>query len=1294
MKIRILALFIIASMLLCSCSLFNREEEHTHSFSDSYSSNETHHWFECSCEEKSGLAEHVWNDGVVTIIATPDSDGIKTFTCMECGRKMTQKIVYDENGGNGDNGGDVGGNEVMGGMSFAKTKFYKMNDKLSQIPLTLEAEIYLDPSFSARAGAIFGNYIGITHDWLLEISENGVPRFYYTDASGNVKDIYFTEVDVRTGDWAHIAFTFDVENAQMSFYLNGELKQSITATSGLDPHILEYGFVLGSDGRSGNGNYFNGQIKSIALYSDVRTVAEIATSAANGTNSYADDIILHYLLNENSGEADIEDLSQNGLDIGKEWLDSHEVSINYAYSFAVIGDTQWLSKYTPDKFEGIYDWILENKESKKIAHVFGLGDITEDWNTANKEQEWIRAYEYISKLNGNISYSLVRGNHDETKYFNKYFANETYMSQFDGFMTEGDIRNSYMLFTVGETDYLFLTLDFGASDEMLEWANEVVLEHPNHRVIVTTHGYQGFNGDRISQKNVPSWGGSSAANDVDTSVGGNSRGYNDGEKIWDKFISKHPNIFLVMSGHTPLEDMFVLKTEGDHGNVVNQMLIDPQWMDPAKGGVGMVCMLYFTEDGSKMEVEWLSTDTGKYYREQNQFVLDLTESFNASAHDFKPSYNETSHYKTCECGYKSNVEPHTFDGGVLNADGFMVYSCTCGFKRIASATDDPVALALQELLEKYYNDGTYYKEVTIGGKSATSFYNEESNESSLDLHDIIMGKYGDLRLDLGWNYYEGIYSSVNESAIEGMILFAQASGLNVAKVTVEELNYHAIIKLWSADEAVVATIEIGLYATTTLVKQDGTVIDTLQTKSNDKGMCEVTTPKLDGLVSEYDYFVLSTVHDDLNKTVYYSTVSVWDGKTVSEGLKGSGTEDDPFLVESGADLAYIASVVNAAPEKTTNFIGKYFKMTQSIDLNGHTLNIGIYTGWSTRRGFCGFFDGNHCTVIGLSQNASLFGTIENGYLKNLSVYGEITNAAHEATGGIVGYTASGGILENLTNYVNVSGVSTLGGVVGNAENNASTVIGCVNYGNVTGTSWIIGGVAGSGGHEVLNCVNHGNVTSTGNDCVGGIAGSTKNTGKIDGCYNYGLITARGKVGGIVGQANKPVTNCVNYGNVSGTWALGGIVGYTKNSDSISISNCVNYGKITATSTGVGGIFGILEGGTGATGAATITNCINNGSVSGSWGVGGIAGDTPGTITGCVNNGTLNASGDLGGIIGKAYGKIESCVNNGDVTGTSVNVGGIVGRLHVSTHLDTINTTNENNGSIIGAKYGDIIGVVE
>ena len=1277
----------------CSVCEFKKTEkldkldpDHTvHEYNTS-ASDEHSHWLECVCGERKDVTPHSFDNGVETLPAGEKTIGIKTFTCSDCGRKVTENIPA----------------QFANGLTFLQSTHYRITNKLAKTPLTLEAEIQVSPSITGRAGAVFGNYIGIRQDWLLEIHENGTPRFYFSDASGNIQDYYFNTVDVRSNDFVHIALVVDYENRSVHFYLNGELAETVEMKADLAADATRYQFVVGGDNRSNNGIFFKGQIRSVSAYSDVRSAQEIARSAEHGTNLYADDLLLSYLLNENCAGNDIEDLTGHGYDIPKEWLDSHEPTLDYAYSFAVIGDTQWLSKYKSEKMETIYEWLLDNKDDKKIAHVFGLGDITEDWNTANKEVEWVTAQEYIYKLNGVIPYSLVRGNHDESKYFNKYFATEEYISQFDGeFMVEGDIRNSYKLFTVGTTDYLFMTLDFGASDEMLEWANKVVLAHPDHRVIVTTHGYQGFDGNHLSHDNTPSSGGMSSANDVDTSVGDNAnRGYNNGLAIWEKFVSRHPNIFLVMSGHTPDEDVVVLESEGVHGNIVTQMLIDAQWMDPQKDGVGMVCMLYFSEDGSQMEVEWISTDTGKYYKEMNQFTHDISGSFGVPAHDFKNAYDEKNHHKACECGYIINEQPHTFDGGVLNSDGFMVYSCQCGYKRVTSATDDPVAKELQALLEEYYNNGTYFVGSYFFG--GDRFWTTEKDDYKLTadyltLRDLIMGRYGDIRLDLGWNKYDGVYSSANESTVKGMAMLVQAAKadeVNVSgltKVSIEANGAQLIIKLF-AGESVSSTTTLGLYATTTYVTHAGDTVDVLYTKVGADHMCEIIAPSITGYVAEYDRIVIDSRHSSLTRTVYYSTISVWDGVSVSASLKGSGTEDDPFLIESGADLAYLRDVVNSAAAKAPNFSGKYFKLTQSIDLDGIDLFIGSYPGWGDRRGFFGFFDGNHCTIRGLDNTSSLFGTIEGGWLKDLSVYGKVNGTT--TIGGIVGYVANGGKLENLTSYVTVKGNNTLGGVVGNAENQASTVINCTNYGDVTGSSWIIGGVVGSGGHDIYNCVNFGNVTSTGNDVAGGIAGSTKNTGSISNCYNYGEINARGKAGGIAGQINKPVVGCINYGDVNGTWALGGIAGYVKNTDSASITDCVNFGNVNATSTGIGGIFGILEGGAGATGTMVITNCVNNGNVTGSWGVGGIAGDTPGKIIDCVNNGTISAKGEVAGIVGKAYGEITGCVNYGEINGAQAIIGGIIGHLHVPTHYVAIMATNQQKGSLIGPDAQQMIGKID
>ena len=702
-----------------------------------------------------------------------------------------------------------------------------------------------------------------------------------------------------------------------------------------------------------------------------------------------------------------------------------------------------------------------------------------------------------------------------------------------------------------------------------------------------------------------------------------------------------------------------------------------------------------------MEVEWLSTDTGKYYQEHNQFQLDLSDSLNGTPHVFEDAYNEKTHHKACACGYMYDEEAHVFDGGVLNADGFMVYSCECGYQRIASATNDPVALELQALLEKYYNNGVYYKSYIIGTGSlndvfynAEKFWNTEGTElgkvsNTLTLRDIILGKYGDLKLDLGWNYNDGVYTSVNENTVSGIKTFAAPEAENVTRVTVEELNNHVVIKLWAGD-SLAALCEVGMYATTNLVTHAGENLGTIYTKANQNGMCEVTAPPMTGYVAEYDYFILSTIHDELTRTVYYSTVDVWDGKTVSTSLQGSGTQEDPFLITSGADLAYIAGVVNAAAERAPNFSGKYFKLTQSIDLNGHDLYIGSFSGWATRKGFYGFLDGNHCTIRGLDQNRSLFGTIEGGSLKNLSVYGKVSSSPDEATGGIVAYVTSGGVLENLTSYVTINCTKTIGGIVGNAENQASTVKNCVNYGNVTASSWNIGGIAGSAGHDIIDCINYANVHSTGSDNVGGIAGSTKNTGRISGCFNYGKISsAHGRVGGIAGWSNTLVTGCVNYGTVTSSWDCGGIVGYVNDGQSATITNCVNKGRVEST-TGVGGIFGFNHDNAGA---ITISGCENYGTVVGTWGVGGIAGNTKAEISDCVNYGTLNAKGELGGIVGRCRGKVTECTNAGYVKGTQDIIGGIVGHLFDAAQTDIINTTNNQNGTVEGPNAKEIIGKI-
>ena len=125
--------------------------------------------------------------------------------------------------------------------------------------------------------------------------------------------------------------------------------------------------------------------------------------------------------------------------------------------------------------------------------------------------------------------------------------------------------------------------------------------------------------------------------------------------------------------------------------------------------------------------------------------------------------------------------------------------------------------------------------------------------------------------------------------------------------------------------------------------------------------------------------------------------------------------------------------------------------------------------------------------------------------------------------------------------------------------------------------------------------------------VGGVCGY--NDGKINNCYNTGVVSGPYHVGGVCALNRGTIENCYNTGNVLGTGEkVGGVCGY--NDDSGSIKNCYNTGAVVGTNY-VGGICAQNEN--------TIENCYNTGTVSGSgYLVGGACGDIYGTMTNCYS----------------------------------------------------------------------------
>ena len=491
------------------------------------------------------------------------------------------------------------------GISFDKNDvIYQTATPFAEMPYTYEAWIQVPTSVEGNAGVIYSNYTDYSFSAYtkIEIGAGGVPSISINGTSAT-----FNSVDVRSDEFVHLAICLDKNQNKAKCYLNGELAEEQSGVA-VSATVTKNVHIIGGDFRSGNPYVFKGKISSMAFYRDIRVSSEVVADMQS-VETTDENLLAAYDFNGiETGDTTVEDLSKKNFHLLIEpvWLDADEVAApeNYSYSFAVVGDTQYIVRDNPDKLSVIYDWILENKENRKISYVMGLGDIVEHlyMSEGNLAVEWQLAREAIGKLDGNIPYSLIRGNHDDSKFLNETFGTDVYMSGVDG-TYDGKIENSYRTFTVGSHKYMVLTLDFEPTDEEIAWANQVVAANSDCRVIVNTHSYLHHDGSYTSSE----YGGSEAV----------------GQKIWDDFASQHKNIMMVLCGHVPYDPIVYRQDEGVNGNTVTQMLIDPQDIDGHNTPTGLVAMFYFSEDGETLTVQYYSTVRNQYFGKGNQFTIDL-----------------------------------------------------------------------------------------------------------------------------------------------------------------------------------------------------------------------------------------------------------------------------------------------------------------------------------------------------------------------------------------------------------------------------------------------------------------------------------------------------------------------------------------------------------------------------------------------------------------------------------------------------------------------------------------------
>lgn len=320
---------------------------------------------------------------------------------------------------------------------------------------------------------------------------------------------------------------------------------------------------------------------------------------------------------------------------------------------------------------------------------------------------------------------------------------------------------------------------------------------------------------------------------------------------------------------------------------------------------------------------------------------------------------------------------------------------------------------------------------------------------------------------------------------------------------------------------------------------------------------------------------------------------------------GDGSQNNPYLIETAAQLAFLAQEANSKEEYTWPESPKYFKLTANINLKGYEWTpIG-----TVYKRFVGSFDGDGHVIVNLNVKdawyAGLFGWIQNGatvknlVIRNASVSSVSQDPASanphnpQAYSGIVAaYCSAGCTISNCKVDGTVTSDYCAGGIVGYSDNSSKDYDGSItsctadvvcSVANSAKDAYC-GGIAGILSVKLDACTVRGKVDGT--VSAGGLVGWLSSGGVIGSDYSYVNYVyadvslssvcipnmAYYDVGGLVGSASygTKISCCYMYGHV---WCaegleltdvapiyVGGVIGYT---DGVELLACHSFASVTA-----------------------------------------------------------------------------------------------------------------------------------
>lgn len=294
-------------------------------------------------------------------------------------------------------------------------------------------------------------------------------------------------------------------------------------------------------------------------------------------------------------------LSASALPAAAAATDADESDLASRFTFTVLPDTQFYSRYSADQFQPRYGtdpfatqtkWIADNAEALHIPFTAHVGDVVD---RATVDAEWEAADRAIQNLeDAGRPYSILTGNHDvldsndalvDTDYdlaaepFLKWFGPERAadVATYQGSDPTG--LSSYHIFEAEGQGFMVLTLPWRVSDATIAWADAVMAEHPTVPVILTSHEVLNIDADGESPRETDY-----------------------GLMLWKKLIADNDQIFLTFNGH--FHGASRLTKVNNFGHEVHEVLIDYQMA--YEGGNGYLGLLEFDLTNGRINAQTAS----------------------------------------------------------------------------------------------------------------------------------------------------------------------------------------------------------------------------------------------------------------------------------------------------------------------------------------------------------------------------------------------------------------------------------------------------------------------------------------------------------------------------------------------------------------------------------------------------------------------------------------------------------------------------------------------------------------